>query len=110
MSMLYELRTYEIPNNNRRVFHERFESHAIRLMKHHGFEIIGCFNEIIGDMQNFTYLLAWQDLNARQNSWSEFNANSEWINIKKESAAKHGEIVRGTSSKILEPTSYSLLK
>lgn len=107
--MIYEQRTYEIPNNTRKAFHERFENHAIRIMANYGFRVIGCWDEIIGDMQNFTYILAWDDMNTRMEAWSKFNNDQEWTLIKKESAEKYGELVRKTSNKILQPTKYSQL-
>lgn len=105
--MIYEQRIYEIPNNVRKAFHERFEKHAIRIMKTYGFELVGCWDEVIGDMQNFTYILVWKDLAARQQAWAKFNADPEWTQIKIDSAKQHGELVRKTSNKILSPTSYS---
>ena len=108
--MIYEERVYEIPNAVRKAFHERFEKHAMRIMKKYGFEVIGCWDEEIGEMQNFRYILAWKDLNTRQEAWSKFNTDSEWTQIKIDSAKKHGQLVAKTSNKILKPTSYSPLK
>ena len=105
--MIYEERVYEIPNQVRKAFHERFEKHAIRIMKSYGFEIIGCWDEEIGEMQNFVYILAWKDLNTRQEAWAMFNSDEEWTKIKKESTEQHGQLVAKTRNKILKPTNYS---
>ena len=107
--MVYEERTYEIPNQVRKAFHERFEKHAMRLMKKYGFEVGGCCDEVIGDMQNFVYILAWPDMNARQEAWTKFNADAAWTQIKIDSAKEHGQLVAKTSNRILSPTSYSPL-
>lgn len=61
-------------------------------------------------MQNFSYILAWKDLNARQAAWSNFNFDEEWSNIKLESFKKHGQLVFKTHNKILKPTKYSPLQ
>lgn len=105
--MIHEERTYEIPNAVRKAFHERFEKHAMRIMKTYGFEVVGCWDEEIGEMQNFIYILAWKDLNARQDSWTKFNADPEWTQIKIDSAKQHSQLVAKTRNKILKPTSYS---
>lgn len=108
--MLYELRTYETFNHNKKAFHERFEQHAMRIMNTYGFKIIGCWDEEIGEMQNFSYLLAWDDLNERQAAWAKFNSDEEWAGIKSESAKKHSQLVWKTHNKILKPTKYSPLQ
>jgi len=81
----------------------------MRLMAKHGITIIGCWDEEIGDMQNFCYLIAWESLADREQRWPKFNTDPEWSKIKRESAAKHGEMVRKTHNKFLRPTSYSPL-
>ena len=108
--MIYEERVYEIPNQVRKAFHERFEKHAVRIMKTYGFKFVGCWDEEIGEMQNFVYILAWKDLNTRQEAWASFNTDQEWTQIKKDSTAEHGQLVAKTHNKILKPTSYSPLQ
>ncbi len=108
--MLYELRTYETFNHNKRAFHERFEKHTMRIMQNYGFKMVGCWDEEIGEMQNFTYLLEWKDLNTRQDAWAKFNSDKEWTKIKVESAKEHGQLVSKTRNKILKPTPYSPLR
>lgn len=100
---------YEIPNQVRKAFHERFEKQAMRIMKSYGFEIIGCWDEEIGDMQNFVYILGWKDLNTRQEAWAKFNADEEWVRIKEETTEQHGQLVTKTRNKILKATNYSPL-
>ncbi len=108
--MLYELRTYETFNHNKKAFHERFEKHAMSIMKTYGFKVVSCWDEEIGEMQNFTYLLAWKDMNTRQDAWAKFNADTEWSRIKAESAKEHGQLVWKTHNRILKPTKYSPLQ
>lgn len=108
--MIYEERVYEIPNPVRKAFHERFENHALRIMKTYGFQIVGCWDEEIGEMQNFVYILAWKDLNARQEAWAKFNSDEDWTKIKKVTTERHGQLVTATRNKILKPTSYSSLR
>jgi len=81
----------------------------MRIMATYGFKVVGCWDEEIGEMQNFTYLLAWDDLNVRQKAWSEFNADAEWAKIKAETHKQHGALVWKTRNTILRPTKYSPL-
>ncbi len=108
--MIYEERVYEIPNPVRMAFHERFEKHAMRIMEKYNFEVVGCWDEVIGEMQNFVYILAWKDLNSRQDAWAKFNDDEEWTQIKKESTEIYGQLVAKTQNKILSPTTYSPTK
>lgn len=108
--MIYEQRVYEIPNHVRKAFHERFGNHAMRIMKKYGFEVVGAWDEVVGDMQNFVYILAWPDMNTRQEAWAKFNADTEWTQVKMDSTKEHGQLVTKTSNRILSPTSYSPLK
>ncbi len=108
--MIYEERVYEIPNQVRKAFHERFEQHAMRIMQKYGFTFVGCWDEEIGEMQNFVYILQWPDLNTRQEAWAKFNGDPEWTQIKIDSAKQHGQLVAKTRNKILRPTSYSPAK
>lgn len=78
-------------------------------MQKHGFKFVGCWDEVIGDMQNFVYILSWDDMNSRQSAWTTFNADEEWTGIKKESAEQHGQLVAKTSNRILAPAKYSPL-
>ncbi len=82
----------------------------MRLMAQYDFKVVGCWDEVIGDMQNFVYLLAWKDLNARQEAWKKFNSDEEWSKIKQESQKAHGQLVWKTHNKILQPANFSPLK
>ena len=108
--MLYELRRYEVFAHNKKAFHDRFEQHAMRLMAGHGFKVVGSWDVEIGDNPEFVYLLAWQDLAARQQAWDAFNADPEWTKVKQETHQAHGQLVWKTHSEILKPTSYSPLQ
>jgi hypothetical protein len=107
--MIYELRRYELFAHNKKAFHERFETHALRIMGKYGFKLIGAWDIEIGDGPEFTYILAWPDLNTRQGAWDEFNTDEEWAKVKKDTHAAHGQLVWKTHSEIAKPTKYSPL-
>ena len=52
--MIHQLRIYEIFDQNKKAFHDRFRDHAWRIMRSHGFNILGMWE--IGQSSS-TYLL-----------------------------------------------------
>jgi len=79
------------------------------ILPKYGFEIVGAWDTLIGDVPETTYILAWPDLNTMQNAWGGLNADEAWARIKKETFEKHGPLVLKTHSQILTPTAYSPL-
>src|SRR6266487_554120 len=57
--MIHQLRIYEIFEQNKQAFHDRFRDHASRIMKSYGFDILGTWETKMGDRTEFVYLLAW---------------------------------------------------
>jgi hypothetical protein len=108
--MIYELRRYELQQNNKAAFYERFEVQLMPLFEKYGFKLEGAWDTAIGDVPEYTYVLAWTDLNTRQAAWAKLNEDVDWTRIKKESQEKHGALVLKTHSQILQPTNYSPLK
>jgi hypothetical protein len=102
-----QLRVYELNRDNRDPFHARFQDHALRIMKKHGFNIVDMWESDSGDKLQFVYLLSWPDRAAMDGSWKAFLADAEWIEIKKRTAAQHGELVKSTDGQPLLRLSYS---
>jgi hypothetical protein len=55
------------------------------------------------------YLVAFPDLNSRQEAWKKFRADPEWIKVAADSE-KDGLIVEDVENRILAPTPYSPLQ
>ena len=106
-SELQQLRIYEINRGNRDAFHKRFQDHALRIMRRHGFKIIDMWESDSGEKIEFVYLLSWPDRSTMDSRWRELLADQEWIDIKKQSAAQSGELVRAVNSQPLIRVSYS---
>lgn len=106
-SELQQLRIYEINRSNKDAFHERFQDHALRIMKQHGFKIIDMWESDTGEKIEFVYLLSWPDKETMDLRWKEFLADQEWIDIKKRTAAESGELVREANGQPLVRVSYS---
>lgn len=105
--MIHQLRIYEIFDDNKQAFHDRFEEHAIRIMESYGFHFLSLWESKSGDRTEFVYLLEWPDEETMARAWDRFMADQEWKDIKKVTGAEHGRLVGEIHEKVLRPTSYS---
>ena len=104
---IHQLRIYEIPKENREVFHERFRDHAVRIMKKYEFRIVAIWESENEQKVEFVYLLEWKDKQTMEESWKKFMADEEWKDIKKKSSEKHGTFVNQIQEKTLILKDYS---
>ncbi|TMI63830.1 NIPSNAP family containing protein [Candidatus Bathyarchaeota archaeon] len=105
--MMHQLRIYEIFEQNKAAFHDRFRDHAARIMKSYGFDIIATWESKTNDRTEFVYLLAWSDEQAMLRAWGQFRADEEWKKIKKLANTQHGNLVGVIEERTLVPTNHS---
>jgi len=105
--MIQQLRIYEIFENNKQAFHDRFRDHAMRIMKKYDFNIVAMWEAKNGARTEFVYLLEWPDEVTMKDRWAKFMTDQEWKDIKKATAAKYGELVGEIQDRTLKLTSYS---
>jgi len=104
---VHQLRIYEIFDNNKQAFHDRFREHAMRIMKKYDFDIVAMWEAKNGERTEFVYLLQWPDEATMKDRWAKFMADQEWSDIKKQTAAKHGQLVGEIQDRTLHLTPYS---
>jgi hypothetical protein len=104
---IHQLRIYEIFDNNKQAFHDRFREHAMRIMKKYDFDIVAMWEAKNGERTEFVYLLQWPDEATMKDRWAKFMADQEWSDIKKQTAAKHGQLVGEIQDRTLHLTPYS---
>ncbi|MBI5290802.1 MAG: NIPSNAP family protein [Chloroflexi bacterium] len=108
--MLYELRIYEAMPGNLGAVSARFENHTTRFFARHGITAIGFWTTLVGPASNeFTYLLAYENMADREKKWNAFAGDPEWLAVKRETE-KDGPIVANIRNQFLAPTPYSPLK
>jgi heme-degrading monooxygenase HmoA len=101
--VIHQLRIYEIFEHNKAAFHARFRDHAARIMRRHGFDVVGMWETRTPARTEFVYLLAWPDDAARARAWEAFLADPEWAEIKRVTRAAHGDLVGAIENRVLRP-------
>jgi NIPSNAP len=106
-AVVHQLRIYEIFEGNKQAFHDRFRAHAMRIMKKYDFDIVAMWETKNGERTEFAYLLEWPDEATMKDRWTKFMADEEWARIKKETAARHGQLVGEIQDRTLRYVPYS---
>lgn len=107
--MLYELRIYDAIPGKLPVLHERFRKHTLKLFEKHGIKSVGYWTNMIGPSnRQLIYILQWDSLAQRQELWTKFATDPEWLAVRRETE-KDGPLTENVTNAILEPTDYSPL-
>lgn len=104
--MIRQLRIYEIFEDTKQAFHERFRDHAARIMATYGFRIISAWESSMDGRPEFVYLLEWPDEATMKERWAAFMADEEWAQIKRETGGRHGQLVGAIQDRVLDPVDY----
>jgi hypothetical protein len=104
---IHQLRIYEIFEGNKRQFHDRFRDHAMRIMARYDFTIIAMWEAKGEERTEFVYLLEWPDEATMKDRWGKFLADEEWIEIKRVTGKKYGDLVGAIEDRTLRITDYS---
>lgn len=105
--MIQQLRIYEIFEENKQAFHDRFRNHAMRIMGSHGFQFVSVWESRSGERTELVYLLEWPDEETMSSAWEAFMADQEWKDIKRDWAGEHGKAVGEIQDRVLFPTFYT---
>lgn len=106
-AVIHQLRIYQIFENNKQAFHERFRDHAMRIMARYDFKIIAQWETRHDGRTEFVYLLQWPDQATLTDRWAKFMADQEWAAIKKRTAAQYGQLVGDIEDRVLAVQDYS---
>ena len=106
---LFELRVYHSPTwKQLAALHERFAGPEIRIFHRCGIHPLLYSETAIGaNMPNLTYLIPFENLAARERAWDAFQADEEWIKVRKQSIDAHGQISSIIQVMLLRPAAYS---
>ena len=105
--MIHELRIYRCLPGRLPVLLKRFETITLELWRRHGIRQAGFWTVAIGDSnQDLYYLLEWKSLAEREEKWTAFMSDPEWL-AKRAESEKDGPILASISNLMLQPTAFS---
>lgn len=106
MSALYEYRVYHTAPRRMAALHQRFAEHGVPRMLEHGFQPVGYWTAEVGMTDRLHYLLRWDDMEHREQAWTGFRTDPEWVAAKSASTAEH-EIVIDSHNELWLEAPYS---
>ncbi|WP_192179096.1 NIPSNAP family protein [Mesorhizobium amorphae] len=107
--MIYELRVYRASVGNLPALLKRFETTTLNLWEKHGIRQVGFFTTMVGASNNdLTYLIAWESLAEREQRWTAFQSDPDWISARAETD-RNGALTANITNQILQPTAFSKL-
>lgn len=109
---IFELRTYESPNekaSDRKV--RMFGDGEIAVFRKSGMLPVFFGQTIFGrNLPNLTYMLAYDDLAARDKTWRAFSSDPDWQKLRATPGLSDAEIVNNISNAILRPLAFSPIR
>lgn len=106
---VFEMRTYESKNEkaSRRKI-KMFEDGEAGVFRRLGMSPVFFGQTIFGSsLPSVTYMLAFDDLAARESLWKAFGADAEWRKLRAQPGLSDAEIVSNISNTILRPLAFS---
>lgn len=108
-SRIFELRTYASHGERaakKKI--EMFNRGEIAIFRRAGLTPVFFGETLIGaNLPNLTYLLAYEDMAARDRQWAAFSADPEWKKLSSAPGYADAEIVSSISNAYLRPAAYS---
>jgi hypothetical protein len=108
--VIHELRIYRTVPGRLPNLLARFNDHTLRIWAKHGIRQVGFWTTLVGESANdLTYLLAWESMAEREQKWTAFQNDPEWLEAR-DSSERDGPINANVSNQFLKPTNFSALK
>ena len=105
--MVYELRTYGVPDGRMPDILSRFENITFALFERHGIKVTGFWTK--KEVNELVYICEFESEEAKESAWLGFRADPEWLEARATTEA-NGPIVGEVVSETLNPTSFSPLQ
>lgn len=104
--MLYELRIYECVPGRLAALHQRFRTATTKMFDKHGIQVVGYWEDVIGESNRLIWIIRWQSLSERDQKWNAFATDPEWLAARTKSE-ESGPIVARIKNTLMRPTDYS---
>jgi hypothetical protein len=109
---VFEIRTYESPSDNglaRKI--KMFGDGEFGIFRRLNMLPVFAGQTIVGThMPNLTYMLAFDDLAAREKCWAAFSADPEWQKLRTTGGIPDAELVSNTTNIMVKATGYSPIR
>lgn len=109
---VFELRLYHAPTERQlKALHERFAGPEIPIFHRSGIHPLLYGSTLAGAHKpNLVYLTPFDSLAAREKAWAAFGADPEWVKVRAESVARHGQISSVIQISLYRAAAYSPLR
>lgn len=108
--MIHELRIYHCVPGRLPALLNRFETITLGIWERFGIRQAGFWTVEIGESNaDLYYLLEWASLAEREEKWSAFMADPEWLR-KRAETQKDGPLITHVTNLILTPTAFSAMR
>jgi len=109
---VFELRVYHAPTYRQLgALHDRFEDPEIAIFHRCGILPILYTSALFGPlMPNLIYFTPFESLAAREAAWTKFQADEEWVRVRTESIAEHGQVNAFFKVAMYKAAAYSPVK
>lgn len=107
--MIYELRIYDVIPGKFAALSHRFAHTTLQVFERHGIKVVGFWTDVIGVNNRLTYLVAFDDLEARDRIWRATLSDPELVQAFAESE-QDGPLIARMTNTIMRPTAYSPLQ
>ncbi|MFT5368936.1 MAG: hypothetical protein ACI8V2_003909 [Candidatus Latescibacterota bacterium] len=105
--MIFELRTYRIPEGKMPNILNRFETITFDIFKNHNIEVTGFWEK--SDVNEIVYICKFDSVEAMKSAWDAFRADPAWVSAKTKTE-EAGPIVSEVISEIMTATSFSSIQ
>jgi hypothetical protein len=100
---IFEIRSYQAPG-----WHDGPPARLSEILNRAGIDpIVSASTAVSEHLPQFTYLIPFRSLVEREEAWTRFEADPEWVAMQQESAARHGSVVQVTAKSIYKSAPYS---
>ena len=107
--MIHELRIYDAVPGSLPELHASYTNLTLPLFRKHGIDVVGFWEDIVGTSNRLTYLVAYRDMAHRDEAWSAFSSDPDWIAGRAKSE-ENGPLVARVTNTLMRPTPYSAMR
>lgn len=108
--MIHEQRIYHAMPGRLPDLLKRFEQVTLPIWARHGIRQAGFWTVLVGgSSHDLVYLLAWDSMAEREQKWTAFTTDPEWLE-KRARSELNGPLISGFDNAFLQPTAFSAVK